>query len=196
MDDDAFFRMQDNVLPDQRRQEINQFLHTGGDAPWQFGWKSRGKTDAFSFWHRHFAGYKPSGGEAAAYDCEPELEPFPLIAAFWNDLAAGILKDHRLIRCYANGHTYGSDGTVHTDTSLPRTYTCIYYPHKHWEPNWAGETTFFDRARTDIVASVYPKPNRMVIFDGRIPHAARGVSRLCPALRVTLIFKTDRTDAG
>jgi SM-20-related protein len=105
------------------------------------------------------------------------------------------LQGHRLIRCYANGHTYGSDGTLHTDSTRPGTYTCVYYPHQMWHPNWGGETVLFNQDKTDIVACVYPKPNRMVVFDGTIPHVARGVSRICPVLRVTLMFKTDMRDA-
>jgi SM-20-related protein len=43
---------------------------------------------------------------------------------------------------------------------------------------------------TDIVSAVYPKPNRFVVFSGNIPHVARGVSRTCPKLRITLMYKT------
>jgi len=110
-------------------------------------------------------------------------------------LSAGLLRGHRLIRCYANGHTYGCDGAGHTDAKEPHNYTSVYYPHKFWRPDWAGETVFFNPDKTDIIGCVYPKPNRMVVFDGRIPHVARGVSRICPALRVTLMFKTDMANA-
>lgn len=185
----------DNILPDAARQALNNSLH--GDnvrAGWKFGWKSRSTEDAFSFWHRHFAGYINIAEEANAYDCEPEIADFPLIHDLWFYLSSGPLAGHRLIRCYANGHTYGSDGTVHVDTKLAGSYTSVYYPHRVWSPDWGGETVFFNEDRTDIIACVYPKPNRLVVFDGRIPHVARGVSRLCPVLRVTLMFKTDKPD--
>jgi SM-20-related protein len=29
------------------------------------------------------------------------------------------------------------------------------------------------------------------VFKGNIPHLARGVSRTCPVLRITLMFKTN-----
>jgi SM-20-related protein len=190
---DRLLHVQDNILSEAQRVEVNEYLHSDG---WKFGWKSRGKKDTFAFWHRHFAGYKLSGGDASAYDCEYELEPFPVIRKVWHLLAAELPPGHRLIRCYANGSTYGSDGTLHRDTKLENTYTTVYYPHDSWDPDWGGETVFFNQARDDIIASVYPRPNRLVIFDGRIPNVARGVSRLCPALRVTLMFKTDVTDAG
>lgn len=188
-------RVYDDVMPDPNRQALNNFLHGNTDlSGWKFGWKSRSSEDSFSFWHRHFAGYRKTEEQHDAYDCEPEIQQFPLIHEFWRFLASGLLRGHRLIRCYANGHTYGSDGTVHTDTTLPQTYTCVYYPHQAWNPDWGGETMFFMRDKSDVLGCVYPKPNRMVMFDGRIPHVARGVSRLCPVLRVTLMFKTDMPD--
>jgi SM-20-related protein len=189
-------RVYDDILPDEHRQAVNKFLHQNGSdtAGWKFGWKSSDKTDNFAFWHRHFGGYRAGDGEP--YDCEQELTPFPLILALWRHLAGTLLQGHRLIRCYANGQTYGSDGTVHTDSKLRGTYTCVYYPHQTWHPDWGGETIFFNQDKTDIAACVYPRPNRMLIFDGTIPHVARGVSRICPVLRVTLMFKTDIRDAG
>lgn len=185
-------RIYDDVLPDISRQALNNFLHFDTDrSGWKFGWKSRGTKDAFAFWHRHFAGYRQTEEQSNAYDCKSEILRFPIVHNFWCDLETSLLQGHRLIRCYANGHTYGSDGTVHTDTTLPNVYTCIYYPHQNWNPDWGGETMFFNDDKTDVIDCVYPRPNRMVTFDGRIPHVARGVSRLCPVLRVTLMFKTD-----
>jgi SM-20-related protein len=185
------YRIHDDVLPDDQRKLVNNFLRDGG---WTFGWKSQDKTDSFSFWHRHFGGYREGNGEP--YDCEHEIAPIPIILAFWRHLADGLLQGHRLIRCYANGVTYGSDGTTHTDSPLPGTYTTVYYPHPRWHPDWAGETVLFNSARNDILASVYPRPNRLLVFDGTIPHVARGVSRTCPVLRVTLMFKTDTSNDG
>jgi SM-20-related protein len=183
----------DNVLPDEERRRVNNLLFSGGgSAGWTFGWKSHTQKDAFSFWHRHFAGYLKFEDEH--YDCEPELAKFPLLHTFWQLLAAKTLQGHRLVRCYANGQAYGSDGTLHVDAAAPNNYTCVYYPHREWHPDWAGETVFFNRDRTDVIATVYPRPNRLAVFDGTLPHVARGVSRTCPVLRVTLMFKTDTLD--
>ena len=145
---------------------------------------------AISFWHRHFAGHRQSATEKQ-YPCADELrDAFPLLFRFWSQLADNVLAGHTLVRCYANAHAFGSDGTLHTDSSSPRSYTAIYYPHKAWFPNWAGETVLFD-GDNEILASIYPRPNRLAIFRGNIPHVARAVSRVCPVLRVTLMFKTE-----
>jgi SM-20-related protein len=187
----------DNLLQDDQRKLINNFLHGPG---WKFGWKSRANTDVYSFWHKHFAGaiqpdHLSSERAEEPYDCADELQrKAPLLHTFWQGLEKTALKGHTLVRCYANGHTYGSDGSLHTDSVSPRSFTSIYYPHERWSPNWGGETVFFNQEETDIVASIYPKPNRLLIFQGTIPHVARGVSRTCPVLRITLMFKTETKD--
>jgi len=100
-----------------------------------------------------------------------------------------------LTRCYANGAPHGSEGSIHTDSVSDQSRTVIYYPHTKWHPNWGGETLFFNKEQTDVVACVYPRPNRLLVFSGTIPHVARSVSRVCPVLRVTLMFKTERAPA-
>jgi SM-20-related protein len=101
-----------------------------------------------------------------------------------------IFAGHKLVRCYANAMCYGMDGTVHTDSGDPGNYTAVYYPHERWSPNWGGETIFYNREENRIMACFYPRPNSVVVFDGRIPHRASGVARSYAGLRITLMFKT------
>jgi SM-20-related protein len=109
----------------------------------------------------------------------------------WVHLHQHHLPRHRVIRGYLNAHTFGTEGGIHTDTRYPRQYTVIYYANPVWSTDWAGETVFFNHDRSDIVAAVHPKPGRLVFFDGRIPHAARSLTRSCPALRTVVVFKTE-----
>lgn len=178
----------DNVLDETCRAKIFQFLSSGH---WYFGWKSNPQRDHLSFWHRHFAGHRKEGQEAP-YDCAAELrENAPLLFDFWSALESAGLKGHTLVRCYANGLPYGCDGTIHTDSFSDHTYTSVYYPHDQWHPNWGGETVFFNKDVSDVLTAIYPKPNRLLTFSGRLPHVARGVARTCPQLRITLMFKTE-----
>ncbi|HEY5375113.1 MAG TPA: 2OG-Fe(II) oxygenase [Polyangiaceae bacterium] len=94
----------------------------------------------------------------------------------------------RVLRQYANGHTYGLGGRPHVDDSRPGHYTLLYYPMAAWEPAWGGETVFH-RSNGEIALAVLPKPNRAVLFDARIPHEGRAPSRDYGGLRVTLAFK-------
>lgn len=181
----------DNTLKEEYRKWVYDFLSSPG---WKWGWQSSPKTDAYSFWHKHFAGHEipDHDNPDAPYDCASELEKNSLLLyRFWLYLESGILKGHTLVRCYANGQPYGSEGTLHTDSVSNTSFTTIYYPHEKWYPNWGGETVFFNDEKTDIIASIYPKPNRLITFEGTIPHVARSVSRVCPMLRITLMFKTE-----
>jgi hypothetical protein len=96
----------------------------------------------------------------------------------------------RVIRQYANGHTYGLGGQPHLDDLRPETFTLLYYPMVEWPSSWQGETVFHDQSG-EIAIAVTPKPNRAVFFDARIPHAGRAPSRNCPALRVTVAYKLE-----
>lgn len=98
----------------------------------------------------------------------------------------------RVLRQYANGHTYGLGGQPHFDDVRPGTYTLLYYPMLAWKPTWEGETLFFSDAG-HVAAGVAIAPNRGVFFDARMAHAGRAPSRDCPELRVTVAYKLEAT---
>ena len=164
---------------------------------WAFGWKSNAKSDQYCFWHKHFAGntrpdHLDPEGIGKQFPCDKDLQKSaPLIFDLWRRLSAGPLCGNALMRCYANGFTYGSDGTLHRDSTTDRSVTAVYFSNIDWSPNWGGETVLFNDTKTDIVASIYPRPNRLLVFSGSIPHVARGVSRSCPVMRITLMFKME-----
>ena len=108
----------------------------------------------------------------------------------WTALKAGPLKGQGLSRCYANAMSGGVEGGDHLHSNIETQLTSIYYPHPVWNAAFAGETLLFNTARDEIVAAIYPKPNRLVVFAGTIPHVARPSSRRRPELRITLMFKT------
>jgi SM-20-related protein len=156
---------------------------------WRYGWKAAKTQTSHGFWHSHFAG----DNEDADASCEYELVDRQLvepILELWHLIRDRIAPGHVPVRVYANGHTYGGDGHLHTDCDRPGHYTSIYYAHAEWDVNWAGETVFFDSAGQDVIKSVFPKPGRLVHFPGQIPHAARTPSRGCPALRAVFVIKT------
>lgn len=183
----------DDMVPADLRERILAFVRR---PIWAYGWKSVKARDRFCFWHAHFAG----GVESSRENCEDELaanaEAKP-IHELWKLLSSNILKGHEPLRIYANGHTYGVEGYVHTDSSDEENYfTTIYYAHAVWEPDWAGETVFFSRESVDISRSVYPTPGRVILFRGATAHAARSPSRECPELRICIVIKSQlRCDA-
>jgi SM-20-related protein len=179
----------DDFLTAEEQQAVFAFLRGPG---WSFGAYSDPAPDASRYWYKHFAGYVKTGQEEhdlAAIESELASNA-PLLALVWNHIQKRVLIGHQLTRCYANGYPQGAEGGVHLDSNIAAHFTAIYYPHPAWNPGFAGETVFFDAAGSDIIASVYPRPNRLVVFPGVIPHVARPISRRCPDLRITLMFKT------
>ena len=143
----------------------------------------------------------PDGGSTGedhkpeVYECQDELQKnSPLIFGAWLTVREKIFAGHKLVRCYANAMCYGMDGTVHTDAHEPGNYTAVYYPHERWSPNWGGETMFYNQREDRVMGCFYPRPNSCVVFDGRIPHRANGVTRSYAGMRITLMFKTTRPE--
>src|SRR6185437_4703953 len=101
----------------------------------------------------------------------------------------------RVIRQYANGHTFGLGGGVHADDLRPGTFTLLYYPNPQWKNGWDGETAFYDSSG-EVTRTVRPRPNRAVFFDSRISHVGRVPSRLCTELRVTVAYKLEAIGVG
>jgi len=174
------------------QKELQQFFEA--NVQWTFGWQSdRAGDTPFGHWNHDFlrtAGTNQENVESSLEDDE-RLAP---LANLWARIKKNLTPGHRLVRCYANAHTFGVEGYPHLDSRAPGNYTVIVYLNPVWKPEWAGETVFFNDMG-DIFKSVLPRPGRVAVFDGRILHAGRAVSRLCPALRVTLMFKTHHPGA-
>jgi SM-20-related protein len=179
----------DDFLSRDRQEAVLKFLKAPG---WAYGAYSDPAPEASRYWYKHFAGYVRDGRETRTpAEIEAELEGnAPVIAEVWRRLRDEVLPGHALTRCYANAYSFGAEGGLHYDSDVETHFTVIYYPLLAWSPNFGGETVFFNQTGDEIIASVYPKPNRLIWFPGVIPHAARGLSRTCRDLRITLMFKT------
>lgn len=99
----------------------------------------------------------------------------------------------RLISCYANANRTGDADEVHKDGDEPGYPTAIYYANTRWEPEWAGETVLYNESKDEFVRCVYPRPGRVVIFDGRIWHNARVPTRHYGGIRITVVFCYEHT---
>jgi len=139
-----------------------------------------------------YFGNRSNTGDAAFW--KMDLNKIPVFDQIWlqvkkgcEAIAGGPLK---VVRQYANGHTYGLGGEPHTDDNRPGTFTLLYYPMLEWQPNWDGETVYYD-SRGEVAYSVRPKPNRAILFDSRILHVGRAPSKLYGGLRVTVAYKLE-----
>ena len=76
---------------------------------------------------------------------------------------------------------------IHTHANQ---FACLYYVNETWDINWAGETLFFDNKKEKVIETSMYEPNKLVVFDGSIPHTIRAQNIMGPSFRfsLTLIF--------
>lgn len=133
---------------------------------------------------------------------ENNWNKFKKIQILWNsffDKFNVSIKD--LESCYLNGLTYGVEAFPHEDSLSTGSTTVILYLCENWNLYWGGQTVFFDQEfvannpshdmfyNADVIKSVLPKYNRMVLFDSHIMHAVTPLSKSFKGLRKTLMFK-------
>ena len=149
---------------------------------WQYGWRSN-KMLGFGHWNIVLSDSKVEREEVYH-------EVAPCIQALWDYIQPRFMPTTPvLVRSYANAHTFGVEGYIHKDSKFAEDETCVIYYEKDWKPEWAGETVFLNEEEDDIIRAILPKYGRMTIFPGNIPHAGRGVSRICPVARRVLVLK-------
>lgn len=123
-----------------------------------------------------------------------EIPATPLMEAFINQLqgaAEELFPGERFQpkRAYVNHSIYGDAYHVHRDLSL---VTVLYYVNLVWEPNWGGETIYYDDDN-DAQIVVSPRPGRLVVSRGAILHRGSVPSRDCQEARLTIALKLDAT---
>jgi SM-20-related protein len=179
----------DNFFPADMYDNLRNTVRA---APMSYGSKSNSKTDPHGHWS-----WKPIHDSTHNLaDLTGYLDVAPVQ---WSDLADGwkflrhsphlpmnVVGGAKLIRCYANGYTYGTDGYFHTDSDRDGDLTVIIYICDEWMMDWAGETVC---TNGPTYWSYLPRPNRVLVLPSNMRHAARAVSRKCTALRTTLMYK-------
>lgn len=150
------------------------------NAPYKYGWPSN-KNIGYSHWNYSIV----KGGALNGLEVADKLPP--LLAEAWEHLQKHYLGEQTLIRCYTNAHTFGVEGYPHTDSIREHDHTVVVYMNREWKREWGGETMLYDGY--NIVHAELPKFNKGLVFKGNQYHTARSVSRICPELRRTLMFK-------
>lgn len=98
-------------------------------------------------------------------------------------------QSYRPYRAYTNYAAYGDMLFTHTDCPPEaRGLTALWFLSMEWEPEWGGETMFFD-STGDAMFCASPRPGRLVLFDGAIAHVGRPPSRICYTPRYTFAIK-------
>jgi SM-20-related protein len=172
--------VKDNILSIDELKKAMYFIDS---ANWTYGWPSN-KDMPYGHWNVDFTKTAKNNPTDVA-----NILP-PAIAPIWQQVNKSFFNGHaKLTRCYANRHTFGTEGYIHTDTEREEDQTCVVYMDSIWNANWGGETSFYSKDLKEIVKSVMPQFGRTAVFPGNIPHCAKPVSRVCPQVRTTLMFK-------
>lgn len=133
----------------------------------------------------------------------------PLAQRLWEQHLRPLLKGRfSVLRAYANGQMFSTDGSPHRDACpSPPHYTLLYYTHSlgfmpndtkksHDAQDHQGDTLFFGSSRGQVLAAMPTIENSAILFPGCLLHAG-----LAPAaragideFRLTVAFKLQRDD--
>ena len=107
----------------------------------------------------------------------------------FNKIRSVCKKEFKLKRVYANGQTFGQDGSFHQDDVNPDTYTFLLYMNSVDDEvitSWGGETQFRYKFGT---VSFFPVTNSALLFSSQLWHRGTGPSRHVYDMRVTVAWK-------
>lgn len=96
--------------------------------------------------------------------------------------------DVNIGRIHVNCLPYGDLLGTHQDGWPGASLTGLYFANADWEPTWQGELILCNPLGESLYA-VEPRPGRIVLFPGDIPHRAGAPSRACYAHRLTIGHK-------
>ncbi|MGO2485779.1 MAG: 2OG-Fe(II) oxygenase [Pseudomonas taetrolens] len=184
---DNSIRVIDDFLNKDEEREINR--HLKGEV-WRYNWPNY---EALPFvrpcWHVFIAGKGRPQGQSSLEELRGN-EAWRFLSGVWERFL--LLHNFKitLLGVYANGQTFGQDTIIHRDNKVHPGLTLIVFCNEYWPTSWGGELVFYDDTKENIIKAVLPKSRRVVVFDGRIPHAARSPSVKCDQVRMTLAFKT------
>jgi hypothetical protein len=175
----------DNFLPTMLAEPLYGYVK---NLHLNYGWKSNTGI-GYGHWNCDLA----DAGLSNGLDVSDRIKDKEFVYQAWQFIKSAYLTDYTLIRCYANGHTYGIEGYPHTDSKRDQDVTVVIYMNKNWKREWGGETLVYDG--DTIVKGALPAFNRAMIFKGNQYHCARAVSRTCTDLRRTIMFKCAKNGA-
>jgi hypothetical protein len=156
-----------------------------GRLTYQWGWRSQ--LPQARYWHHELL----RGDRANTKDLADIVRAHPVkaFAHYVDWLRSEVVPaETRLLRYYLNAHTFGTDGSPHTDSEDDGELTLVHFVNTAWRAEYGGETVVFDAAG-EIEKAVMPKPNRLMTFPSNRVHGPRPLSKLFLGLRVVLVAK-------
>lgn len=176
----------DDLLNESEAKTVSDYMKN--DKFWRCDWHASSKRD-ISQWHWHRSIWQDKPGMSGLL--EKQIDEIPVVKRLWNALNEQMKIEYKQsfvpIRSYANAHTYGLDGGIHTDDG---DFTAIYYPTENWDPDWEGGTILVDDSG-DCIRYCRYKYNRAFIFPAKTLHKAMPITKKCDKLRTVIVFKCE-----
>lgn len=164
--------LQDNFLS---IQELKQCINIIDSGKWKWNHTSSKKYSDTPFWSMNLQ----NNEFCSTYLLEVIQKQFS--------------KKFKINRVYANAHTYGQDGSYHTDDDNPNCYTfCLYLTNiKEDMIETVGGHLYFKLPELNYKICFEPKFNRGILFPSNYQHKATSFSRYVMDLRICLAWKLE-----
>ena len=164
--------VQDNFLSDEEMQNCLNIIESN---TWRWGHSSSGKLSDTPFWSMELV-----DNEYFSKVITPIIEK-------------QFSKKFKILRLYANAHTYGQDGSYHTDSDKPNDYTfCLYFSNITKENiETAGGHLFFKLPDIKYKICYEPIFNRGIFFPSNYIHKASSFTRYIMDLRICVAWKLE-----
>lgn len=177
----------DNLFSDWFIDHVHRRVFEG------YSW-SYGHTSSYPEDPNYDVGADPNWGEIPAFKQQiyPPLSPNANDSCFemiFNALARLIPFELELGEVLVNGQQYIHNTLVHKDCECDNGLSFVYYVNRTWSEDWGGET----RANLNGEwQKVYPRPGRVFLLKGNVPHHGMPPNESYKGLRASLVYKTMR----
>jgi Rps23 Pro-64 3,4-dihydroxylase Tpa1-like proline 4-hydroxylase len=126
---------------------------------------------------------------------EPQHKPYPNLHSIYSKedldkikILKPILKKFKIpkdnyLKCIVNLTKPLDVNFIHVH---PNMSVALYYANLTWNPEWGGETIFYKKDKKTIDLANPYVPNRLVFFDGKIPHTIKTQNIIGPSYRFTI----------
>jgi SM-20-related protein len=172
----------DNALPEKMLAGLQSLYQVN----WSYGWGV--SSSLYPCWGSLFEG-SICPRQGALDDAVSQSAESSKLRRVWHHIRDTYLPDQELIRSGGVAYTYGTEGPVHSDSDSADALSILVYIHPQWEAAWAGDLAYYTLDRTDVIKVVSPRPGRIVIAPGFIPHRAYAARRDVDHLRACINFR-------
>jgi hypothetical protein len=171
-------RIYDNVFEWNFRTKLFQFAKS---SVFQIGWADSIVPEKAQYQYLH-----------SVYS-EDDLNKVGLLDQLLQSPLQDELFGYSVAKCILNLSTPSDVNFVHAHQEDK---IILIYVNLDWQDGWHGETLFYSQSRKDIVFANPFTPNRVIVFDPKIPHTIRPQSHLAPFYRFTLAIVLNKVEVA